>query len=68
MGRKVKPCPFCGNKATVDDTMIESGWWTSVVTCEGVYSNVCTAQMVAGGDTQEQAHSAAVRLWNRRCE
>ena len=65
---ELKPCPFCGSSATTTDTLLEPHWWATSINCDGVHGHICAAQMIAGGDTRESAHEAAVNAWNRRAQ
>ena len=59
-------CPCCGSTATVNTNCIEMGWYTASVNCDGIHDNMCSLQLIAGGDTEEDAVEAAIELWNRR--
>ena len=59
-------CPFCGSRGELTTSRIEEGWWCADVMCTGVYGHGCSAQMIAGGDTEEDAVDAVIELWNRR--
>lgn len=63
---KLLPCPFCGSPATIDVMRIEPGWWGATAFCDGIADHVCSAQMICGGDTMEQATEAVIAAWNRR--
>lgn len=63
---ELKPCPFCGSRASIDVMRIESEWWGATVFCEGIDDHICSAQMICGGDTMEQATEAVIAAWNRR--
>lgn len=60
-------CPFCGSPVTVTTMQIEHpDWWAAAANCDGIYDNGCSCQMVAGGDTEQQAVEKLLLLWNRR--
>lgn len=58
---RIKQCPFCGSDAFMDPTIIEPGWYTCMIMC-----NSCPAQIIGGGDTEEEAIENSIKLWNRR--
>ena len=59
-------CPFCGSRGELTTNRIDMDWWCAEVTCTGIYGHRCSAQMIVGGDTEEDAVNAVVDLWNRR--
>lgn len=61
------PCPFCGSTASLDVRLIEHpNWWGGCVLCDGINDHVCSAQMIASGDTEQEAKANAIAAWNRR--
>lgn len=63
------PCPFCGSTATMDVRLMEHpSWWAACIMCDGIHDHICSCQIIAQGDTEQQVIGNAVRLWNRRVE
>ena len=65
------PCPFCGSPAEIDPRPVEfPDWWGCTVWCSAINTHECSAQIIAAGDTEQEAIEAAVVAWNRRdgCE
>lgn len=60
---ELKPCPFCGGEAEIHAHTIEPGWETASALC-----TECYAQIVAGGDTKEEALENIEKAWNSRYE
>lgn len=68
-GNDLKPCPFCGSKATVHS------WWSDIEEC-GVASIGCSRKSYASGYECARIHvmrvdektalEDAVRIWNTR--
>lgn len=56
MGKRLRPCPFCGGKASVG-----TRGRFSIVRCDD-----CLSAASAMGDGPEEAERAAVDLWNSR--
>lgn len=64
---QLQPCPFCGRDATMDVRLIEHpNWWSACILCDGIKEDMCTAQVIASGDTELEAKENAARLWNQR--
>lgn len=58
---ELKPCPFCGWEAMLEQARVRKGYESSVVCCGClVYMPTITY------DTQEEADEAAIEAWNRR--
>ena len=61
---ELRPCPFCGRRPEQPDaTCIEPGWWASSLSCDHDYA---TVQMVARGETADEARERVIADWNRR--
>ena len=66
---KLRPCPFCGSKATINTMLIEPpDWWAACASCDGVMDHKCSCQMISQGDTEQQSIDNLVTLWNRRAQ
>lgn len=64
--RELKPCPFCGGKPELLETMcIEPDWWSAGVFCSHGHTSI---QMLADGRTADEAYERVVAGWNRRAE
>ena len=62
-------CPFCGSPAIVDVHCIEApDWWACAVICSAEAGQPCNAQVIGGGDTEQEALNNGLMLWNRRAE
>ena len=59
---ELKPCPFCGGKAEIEDWKIgyESG--TTIICCD---CKACISESVVDGDGW---HYRAITKWNRRAQ
>ena len=67
MSEELWPCPFCGSTATIDVRLIEPpDWWSASAICDGIWSHECSCQMIAQGDTKDEAVDNLVKGWNRR--
>lgn len=63
-GVSLKPCPFCGNAATItaNDEMCDSAAWDFYVGC-----SVCEIQMSSGWTYDyDKGHLEIVAIWNSR--
>lgn len=58
---KLKPCPFCGGEAMVEEAVVRKGYEATVV-CTGCLVDMPTITY----DTPEEAYGTAVKAWNRR--
>ena len=54
MTTKLKPCPFCGSEARLNDIANKHRWWS-------VVCNVCIAST-----NMKTSKAAAIEAWNRR--
>ena len=67
--RTLLPCPFCGSTATMDVRLIEPpNWWSTCILCDGIYDHICSCQIIAQGDTEQEAVDNAIAAWNRRTQ
>ena len=67
MDVELLPCPFCGSTATMDVRLIEPpNWWSTCILCDGIYDHICSCQIIAQGDTEQEAVDNAIAAWNRR--
>lgn len=51
--REIKPCPFCGGPAVVDNLLDDNDYY--------VHCRDCEVQQIAN-----HSHEAAIELWNNR--
>lgn len=58
---ELKPCPFCGGKAMIEQAKVRKGYETYIVCC-GCLVDMPTITY----DTQEEADKKAIKAWNRR--
>ena len=63
---EILPCPLCGRDASIDCFMVERGWWSVQIRCDGTNDGTCSTRMTCGGDTKADAVDFAVRSWNTR--
>jgi len=60
---ELKPCPFCGGKALLEEFVVRKGFEACIVCSDCmVYMPTITY------DTQEEATEAVTKDWNRRAE
>lgn len=69
MSNKLKPCPFCGGKRILVNTIERDDRpkckWTCTVFCTSCFGSACNH----GFDwTKEEAEEKAIAAWNRRAE
>ena len=60
---ELKPCPFCGGKAMIEESSVRKGY-EAVIVCTGCLVNMPTITY----DTQEDANNAAIEAWDRRVD
>ena len=60
---ELKPCPFCGGKALLEEFVVRKGFEACIV-CSDCMVNMPTITY----DTQEEATEAVTKDWNRRAE
>ena len=58
---ELKPCPFCGSEALLDEFTVRKGFEACIV-CTGCLADMPTITY----DTEEEARNAAIEAWNRR--
>ena len=63
MATELKPCPFCGGEALLEEFTVRKGFEACVV-CSGCLVTMPTITY----DTQKEATEAVVEDWNRRAE
>ena len=63
METELKPCPFCGGKALLEEFSVRKGFEACIV-CSDCLVTMSTITY----DTQEEAIEAAIEDWNRRAE
>ena len=70
MAEELKPCPFCGGKATIHRWEFHDGGY--VENCAQIRCTVpwCDAQGYAAHEcrTQDEVDKMAIAAWNRRAE
>lgn len=59
---ELKPCPFCGGKAVLEDVTVRKGF-EAYVACNG---GCLAVQRTITYDTLEEAKEKAIEAWNRR--
>ena len=60
---ELKPCPFCGGKALLEEFTVRKGFESCIV-CSGCLVTMLTITY----DTEEEAREAVIEDWNRRAE
>ena len=67
MTEELKPCPFCGGKAIINDVRSGGGVQACIITikCQGCKVNMSGAAPIKDGDS---FHAEMARRWNRRVD
>ena len=61
---ELKPCPFCGGEAVLEENKVRKGY-EAAVSCNGR----CLAHMFSiTYDTEQEAVRAVAAAWNRRAK
>ena len=60
---ELKPCPFCGGEALVEEFPARKGFEASISCC-----NCPTSMVSITYDTQEEATKSIAEAWNRRAD
>lgn len=65
---ELKPCPFCGSKATLASGLTEDGDGWAIVSCKRIgISDFCAGVRVDRA-TVKAAEKDAIKKWNTRAE
>jgi Lar family restriction alleviation protein len=60
---ELKPCPFCGGKALLEEFIVRKGFEACIVCADCLVSMPTTTY-----DTEKEARERAIEAWNKRTE